>query len=106
MLLIARRWLMCLGVPGQIIQVRGKTALTDFWGTRKIVRLDGLDERVAPGDTILNHAGSAVRKIDPELAAETMALYELLLCEAGEDPLATDIVDELAEAETLELVEA
>ena len=97
---------MCLGAPGQIIQINGKTALTDFWGARKIVRLDGLSEPVVPGDYILNHAGSAVRKIDPELVAETMALYELLLCEAGEDPLATDIVDELEEAETLELVEA
>ncbi|MGZ8798218.1 MAG: HypC/HybG/HupF family hydrogenase formation chaperone [Thermoanaerobaculia bacterium] len=97
---------MCLGVPGQIIQINGKTALTDFWGTRKNVKLDGLSEPVVPGDYILNHAGSAVRKIDPELVAETMALYEVLLCEAGEDPLATDIVDELEEAETLELVGA
>jgi hydrogenase expression/formation protein HypC len=97
---------MCLGVPGQIIQINGKTALTDFWGTRKIVKLDGLSEPVVPGDYILNHAGSAERKIDPELAAETMALYEVLLCEAGEDPLATDIVDELEEAETLEPVRA
>jgi hydrogenase expression/formation protein HypC len=105
-LLISRRCVMCLGVPGQIIEVTGKTALTDFWGTRKVVKLDGLTERVVPGDYILNHAGSAVRKIDPELAAETMALYEVLLCEAGEDPLATDVVDELEEAETLELVSA
>lgn len=97
---------MCLGVPGQIIQINGKTALTDFWGTRKIVKLDGLSEPVVPGDYILNHAGSAERKIDPELAAETMALYEVLLCEAGEDPLATDIVDELEEAETLDSVRA
>ena len=97
---------MCLGAPGQIIQIHGKTALTDFWGTRKNVKLDGLSEPVFPGDYILNHAGSAVRKIDPKLVAETMALYEVLLCEAGEDPLATDIVDELAEAETLELVGA
>jgi hydrogenase expression/formation protein HypC len=97
---------MCLGVPGQIIEVNGRTALTDFWGTRKVVNLDGLTERVVPGDYILNHAGSAVRRIAPELVADTMALYEVLLCEAGEDPLATDIVDELEAAETLELVTA
>jgi hydrogenase expression/formation protein HypC len=97
---------MCLGVPGQIIQINGRTALTDFWGARKSVNLDGLSEPVVPGDYILNHAGSAVRKIDPELVAETMALYEVLLCEAGEDPLATDIIHELEEADTLELVTA
>jgi hydrogenase expression/formation protein HypC len=97
---------MCLGVPGQIIEVNGKTALTDFWGRRKLVKLDGLFERVVPGDYILNHAGFAERKIDPELVAETMALYEVLLCEAGEDPMATDIVDELEGAETRELATA
>jgi hydrogenase expression/formation protein HypC len=97
---------MCLGVPGRIIQIHGRSALTDFWGARKIVNLDSLSERVVPGDYILKHAGSAVRKIDPELVAETMALYEVLLCEAGEDPLATDIVHELEEAETLELATA
>ena len=97
---------MCLGVPGQIIQINGKTALTDFWGTRKIVKLDGLSEPVVPGDYILNHAGSAERKIDPELAAETMALYEVVLCEVCEDPIATAIVDELAAAEAFESVTA
>ena len=95
---------MCLGMPGQIIEINGDRALTDFWGKRKIVKLDALEVPVAPGDYILNHAGSAVRKIDIELVAETMALYEVVLCEAGEDPMATDIVDELEDAEAFELV--
>jgi len=95
---------MCLGLPGQVIEVIGRNALTDFWGTRKFVRLDDLEERVVPGDYILNHAGSAVRKIATADAAETVALYEILLCEAGEDPLATCVVDELNEQENLDLV--
>lgn len=97
---------MCLGMPGQIIEIHGNKALTDFWGKRKIVNLDALEVPVAPGDYILNHAGSAVRKIDIALVAETMALYEVVLCEAGEDPMATDIVDELEAAEAFELVTA
>jgi hydrogenase expression/formation protein HypC len=97
---------MCLGMPGQIIEVNGNRALTDFWGTRKIVKLDALGVRVVPGDYILNHAGSAVRKIDAALIAETMALYEVVLCEVCEDPIATDIVDELAAAEAFESVTA
>jgi hydrogenase expression/formation protein HypC len=97
---------MCLGMPGQIIEVNGNRALTDFWGTRKIVKLDALDVSVAPGDYILNHAGSAVRKIDAALVAETVALYEVVLCEACEDPIATDIVHELEAAEAFELVTA
>lgn len=97
---------MCLGAPGQIIEVKGRTALTDFWGARIIVKLDGLKEPVVAGDYILNHEGSAVRRIAPADVAETMAMYEVLLCEAGEDPLATCIVDELEEAEELELASA
>jgi hydrogenase expression/formation protein HypC len=97
---------MCLGMPGQIIEVNGKTALTDFWGKRKIVKLDGLAVKVVPGDYILSHDGHAERKISAEMVAETMALYEVVLCEAGEDPMATDIVNELAAAEEFELVTA
>ncbi|MGZ4779982.1 MAG: HypC/HybG/HupF family hydrogenase formation chaperone [Thermoanaerobaculia bacterium] len=97
---------MCLGAPGQIIEVKGRNALTDFWGSRIIVKLDALTEPVVAGDYILNHAGSAVRKIAPADVAETLAMYEVLLCEAGEDPLATCIVDELEEAEELELASA
>lgn len=89
---------MCLGVPGQVVDVNGKIAMVDFWGTRKSVRLDVLLEPVAKGDYILNHAGFAVRKIDPAQVADTLALYEVLLCEAGEDPIATDVVDELESA--------
>ena len=88
---------MCLGVPGQVLEVRGKTALVDFWGTRKNVRLDVLLEPLVPGDYILNHSGFAVRKIDPAAVADTLALYEVILCEAGVDPIATEIVDELAD---------
>ena len=86
---------MCLGVPGQVIEVTGQTALVDFWGLQKNVRLDVLLEPVVKGDYILNHAGFAVRKIDPLAVADTLALYEIVLCEAGEDPIATDVVDEL-----------
>ena len=97
---------MCLGAPGQVIEVKGAKALTDFWGARKFVRIDSLPEPVFPGDYILDHAGSAVRRIAPADVADTLALYELLLCEAGEDPLATCIVDELEDAAALDLVTA
>ena len=38
---------MCLGVPGKVIEVDGLVALVDFWGVRKQVRLDVVDEPVA-----------------------------------------------------------
>ena len=86
---------MCLGAPGQIVEVRGKTAVVDFWGMRKSVALDVLEEPVMRGDYILNHSGFAVRRIAPEDVMDTLALYEIILTEAGGDPIAADIVCEL-----------
>lgn len=87
---------MCLGVPGQVMELRSaQEAIVDFWGVRKPVRLDNLRERVVPGDYIIDHAGYAVRLIPATDVADTLALYEVLLTEAGEDPIARDVVDAL-----------
>jgi hydrogenase expression/formation protein HypC len=67
---------MCLGLPGRVIAVRGSVAEVDFWGRRQSIRLDELSEPVTPGDTIITHSGSAVRKIAAQDVADTMALYE------------------------------
>lgn len=87
---------MCLGVPGRVIDVRGNIATVDFWGVRRETRLDVVDETVHPGDYILNHVGFAIRKIPPSEIQETLALYELLLREAGEDMMAADVRGEIA----------
>jgi hydrogenase expression/formation protein HypC len=94
---------MCLGVPGEVIEVHGQTAITNFWGTLKTVSLAGFPDIVMPGDFIISHVGQIVRVIPPRDVADTLGLYEILLCEAGEDPVATDIVDELARSETFVL---
>jgi hydrogenase expression/formation protein HypC len=75
---------MCLGVPGRVVEIGDCTAIVDFWGVRKEVRLDIVDEPVGVGDYILNHVGFAIRRIAPESVAETLALYETLLS-AGDD---------------------
>ncbi len=78
---------MCLGVPGRVVSVDGVLATVDFWGVRRQVRLDTVDEVVAPGDYILNHVGFAIRRIPAEDIAETLALYEQLLADSAEDDL-------------------
>ena len=78
---------MCLGVPGQVVEVHGVHAVVDFWGTRKQVNLEILKETVLPGDYIIDHLGYAIRRIAPAEVADTLAMYEVVLCEAGEDPL-------------------
>ena len=86
---------MCLGVPGKVLDVDGLLATVDFWGVRKHIRLDVVDHPVSPGDYILNHVGFAIRRIPPEEAAQTLALYERLLRETTEDMMAADVRGEI-----------
>jgi len=89
---------MCLGVPGRVVEVRGATAIVDFWGVRRETRLDVVDEPVQPGDYILNHVGFAIRKIPAHDIADTLALYEQLLQEAAGDMMAADVRGEIGAA--------
>jgi hydrogenase expression/formation protein HypC len=82
---------MCLGVPGQIVRfIDASVAECDFWGMTRPVRLDLIEGELAVGDYILDHEGHAVRRIDDAMIADTLALYEIILTEAGEDPIATE----------------
>jgi hydrogenase expression/formation protein HypC len=80
---------MCLGVPGRVVEVDELTALVDFWGVRRRVRLDLVDEPVATGDYVLNHVGFAIRRIPPDDVDGTLALYEQLIKEAADADLMT-----------------
>jgi hydrogenase expression/formation protein HypC len=87
---------MCLGVPGRVVSVEGMAAIVDFWGVRKEIRLEVVDEPVQPGDYILNHVGYAIRRIPAEDIGATLALYEELLARADQDDLmAADVRGEI-----------
>ena len=86
---------MCLGVPGKIIDINGSMATVDFWGIRRQVNLDIVDEPVSVGDYILNHVGFAIRRIPEETIGETLALYETLMAEAEDDAMAGDVRGEI-----------
>jgi hydrogenase expression/formation protein HypC len=70
-------------------------AIVDFWGLRRPILLDSVDQPVSPGDYILNHVGFAIRRIPPEEIGETLALYEQLLREAGDDVMVADVRSEI-----------
>jgi hydrogenase expression/formation protein HypC len=86
---------MCLGVPGRIVEIDGLAATVDFFGVRRTVRLDIVDEPVSLGDYILNHVGFAIRRIPEGEIGETLALYEHLLREAESDIMAADVRAEI-----------
>jgi hydrogenase expression/formation protein HypC len=89
---------MCLGVPGKIIDINGSMATVDFWGVRREVCLDIIDEPVTPGDYVLNHVGFAIRRTPPESIAETLGLYEQLMAEDENDFMAADVRGEIEAA--------
>ncbi|HET8540864.1 MAG TPA: HypC/HybG/HupF family hydrogenase formation chaperone [Anaeromyxobacter sp.] len=89
---------MCLGVPGKVVAIDGLNATVDFFGVRKELRLDIVDEPVQVGDYVLNHVGFAIRRIPPEEVQETLALFDQILDVTGarEDLMAADVRGEIA----------
>ena len=88
---------MCLGVPGKVLAIDGLLATVDFFGVKKELRLDIVDEPVQVGDYVLNHVGFAIRRIPPEEVQETLALFDQILeVSAKEDLMALDVRGEIA----------
>jgi len=86
---------MCLGVPGQVVENDDLVAVVDFWGVRRRVRLDLVDEPVAVGDYVLNQVGFAIRRIPPADVELTLSMYEQLLKDAEKDLMAADVRGEI-----------
>ena len=92
---------MCLGVPGRIVSIDagGLLATVDFFGVRRVVRLELIDQPVVAGDYVLNHVGYAIRRIPEDDIEGTLALYEQLVRDAedsgNDDLMAADVRGEL-----------
>ena len=65
---------MCLGVPGRVVEVKGRTALVDFGGV--VREVDATLEDVKPGDYVIVHVGVIISKLDEETAKETIRIWE------------------------------
>jgi hydrogenase expression/formation protein HypC len=70
---------MCLGIPGEIVEVRESDGLrvgkVRFAGITREVCLDYVPE-AALGDYVVVHVGFAISKIDAEEAARTYQILE------------------------------
>jgi hydrogenase expression/formation protein HypC len=94
---------MCLGVPGQIVEIvdaARNLAKADFAGVRRTVNVACIvtDDRPAEaclGDWVLVHVGFAMSRIDEAEAKATLAMFESLeLAEdLGRDQTATHAVE-------------
>lgn len=73
---------MCLGIPGQLIEIVDRDAglaRVDISGVRREVSVALVDDPAAPievGDWVLIHVGFALARIDEDDARETLALLQ------------------------------
>ena len=73
---------MCLALPARIVELLdGDQCRVELGGVRKEISLALIDS-AAVGDYVIVHVGYALTKLDPEEAAQTLALF----AEAGLDP--------------------
>jgi hydrogenase expression/formation protein HypC len=85
---------MCLGVPGQVLEIREergtRMATVDFGGVRKEVCLAYVPD-LEIGDWTIVHVGFALTKLDEASALETLELFR-----------STGLLDALGEQDELD----
>jgi hydrogenase expression/formation protein HypC len=75
---------MCLGIPGQIVEItdtKNKLALVNVSGVKRQVSLACIVDEEHPiescvGDWVLVHVGFALNRIDEAEAAETLKMLQ------------------------------
>lgn len=79
---------MCLAIPALVVELLpADMARIELDSVRKEISL-ALVEDVAVGDYVIVHVGYALQKLDPDEAAETLALFaELGMTEEPHDAL-------------------
>jgi len=74
---------MCLAIPARIVELlAGDQCRVELGGVRKEISL-ALVDGAAVGDYVIVHVGYALTRLDPEEAAQTLAL----IAEMGEAAL-------------------
>jgi len=66
--------LMCLAVPGKVLEIKGNIGIVDFGGVKREVRA---------GDYVIVHTGFAIEKLDEEKAKEILEAWEEVFSALG-----------------------
>lgn len=74
---------MCLGIPGQVVELvegyDGQLALVDVQGARRRVNIGMMEEEPpSPGEWVLIHMGFALERVDEAAAQEALVGLELM----------------------------
>ena len=76
---------MCLAAPSRVVEVRDGVAVTECFGQTREVSLLLMTEEVAVGDYLLIQTGGfAFERVEPERAAEALALMQELMAQGGD----------------------
>ncbi len=76
--------MMCLGIPMQVIEVKGFNARCEAKGVEREVSLFMLqDEDIKPGDYVMIHVGYAIQKMSPQEARSAWELFDQMLAAEG-----------------------
>ncbi|HDJ21718.1 MAG TPA: HypC/HybG/HupF family hydrogenase formation chaperone [Candidatus Bathyarchaeota archaeon] len=71
---------MCLAIPGQVKEVKGRTAIIDFGGVRREAVIDLMEPgSITPGTYVLVHTGFVIQKLDEKEALETLEAWREIL---------------------------
>ncbi|MCX8117028.1 MAG: HypC/HybG/HupF family hydrogenase formation chaperone [Desulfobacterota bacterium] len=68
---------MCLGIPGQIVEIEKDVAKVDVGGVTREISIE-LCPDVSVGDYVLIHSGFAIHKVDEAEAQETLRILNEL----------------------------
>ena len=75
---------MCLAIPMEVKTITDNSAVVEYEGTRREVRLDIIDQRPEIGDYVIIHAGFALHRIDEADAKESLRYWKEILAYADE----------------------
>jgi len=75
---------MCVGIPGKVLSIEGRSATVEVGGSTREIALDLLGG-VRPGDYVIAHAGFAIHRLDEEEALKTLEIIRELAGLTGGD---------------------
>ena len=66
---------MCIGIPMKIKSIKGNFAEVEAGGLIHKVNIQILP-KLKVGDYVIVHAGFAIQRLDPKMAAETLRMFD------------------------------
>jgi hydrogenase expression/formation protein HypC len=70
--------IMCLAIPGKILEINNDSATIEFDGFKRDVSLLLL-ERAKVGDYVIVHAGFAIQRLDESTAMDSLNMFREVL---------------------------